>query len=177
MPHATPLTAALRAGPHVNDEVFVPGAGPQGGAFYLPYAGIRDELRRYGVELHTADLCAGQPVAFELHVNAQRDVPSHPAYAYLYEDPLVRPRNAEASVLGRYRRCFTWNDEVVNGGSILKLDIPNDLSHVPFPGWDERDLFCVMIASNKALLRPDPRGLHHRRVPVSYTHLTLPTKA
>lgn len=156
--------AALLAGPHRNDEVFVPGAGPQGGEFYLPYTLIRDELRRYGIELHTADLCREGDVAFELHVNAQRQVPDRPAYAYLYEDPLVRPRNAESAVLVKYRRCFTWNDEVVDGQRVLKLDIPNELSHPPFTGWEQRDLFCVMIASNKALLRPDPRGLHHRRV-------------
>lgn len=161
---ASAKVASLLAGPHRNDEVFVPGAGPQGGEFYLPYTLIRDELRHYGIELHTADLCRSEDTVFELHVNAQRQVPERPAYAYLYEDPLVRPRNAEAAVLARYRRCFTWNEEVVDGQRVIKLDIPNELSHLPFTGWDERDLFCVMIASNKALLRPDPRGLHHRRV-------------
>jgi hypothetical protein len=162
--HRPHLLAAVVAGNHTKDEIFVPGAGPQGGEFYLPYREIRDEFLRYGVELHTRDLCSGREVAFELHVNAQRRLTGRPAYAYLYEDPLVRPRNADPEQLRNYRKLFTWNDELVDGQHIVKLDIPNDLSFEPFASWKERDLFCVMIASNKALLRPNQRNLHDRRV-------------
>lgn len=158
---------ALTAGPHRDDEVFRAGAGPQGGEFYLPYALIRDEFARFGVELHTADRCTGRPVDFELHVNAQRRLSGRPAYAYLYEDPLVRPRNADPALLKRYRRLFTWNDELVDGAHVIKLDIPNELRFEPFAPWAERDLFCVLIARNTALSRPDPRNLHGRRVRIA----------
>ncbi len=159
--------AALVAGPHRDDEVFVDGAGPQGGAFYLPYRALRDRFAEWGVELHTIDRTQGRDVSFELHVNAQRRLSGRPAYAYLYEDPLVRPRNADLGQLRGYRKLFTWNDEIVDGTHVVKLDIPNDLTPRSSAPWSERDLFCVLIASNKALLRPDVRNLHARRVRIA----------
>lgn len=145
---------------------FTPGAGPNGGEFFLPWRALRECLLRQGIELNTRDRNAGHDVAFELHLNAQRRVPKdRPCYAYLYEDPIVRPLNAQRAQLARYRRVFTNNEDLIDGRHILRLDYPNDLSLRPdLPDWPARDLFCVMIASNKALLRPHPRNLHALRV-------------
>jgi hypothetical protein len=156
--------AALIARPYRNDEVYVPGAGPQGGKFYLPYTLLRDRFARYGVALHTVDLVPLPQRLFELHINAQHRFSGRPAYAYCYEDPLIRPVNGDRAHLLRYRKVFTSNEDLVDGQHFLKLDYPNDLRSVPVPGWSERPLGCVLIAANKALSRPNPRNLHHRRV-------------
>ena len=164
MSGAAALNAALWAGKHTGDEVYIAGRGPQGGEFYLPYRGLRDRFALHGVALHTADLLKGKPVAFDLHVNARHTLPGWPAYAYLYEDPLVRPVNGDRAHLSRYRKVFTYNADLVDGERFIQLDIPNDLrprSHAP---WSERDLFCVMLTRNNALSRPNPRNLHHRRL-------------
>jgi hypothetical protein len=148
-----------------DNRVFVPGAGPNGGDFFLPWRLLRQRFAERDIELNTPDMNQGAAVAFELHLNAQRHVPNdRPCYAYLYEDPLVRPLNARTDHLRRYRKLFTWNDEQVDGERFIRLDYPNDLTVVPVPGFDERDLFCVMLASNKALRHPDPRNLHDKRV-------------
>lgn len=149
---------------HPRDEIFVPGRGPQGGEFYLPYRRIRELFAAQGIELHTADMAGGRPVAFEWHVNAQHKLPTVPAYAYLYEDPIVRPVNGDRAHLAGYRKVFTSNRNLIDGQQFLRLDYPNDLSLRSQAGWDARDLFCVMIARNNALLRPHPDNLHHRRL-------------
>lgn len=166
----SPLRYATLLASHMQDNLpFTPGAGPNGGDFFLPWRQLREAFLTHGVELNTADRNKGYSVAFELHLNAQRKLQQpadRPCYAYLYEDPVVRPINANRSVLANYRRVFTSNETLIDGEHILRLDYPNDLGLRDLPGWDERDLHCVVIASNKALLHPDPRNLHAARVAV-----------
>jgi len=159
MRYATLVVNRLRA-----NEPFRPGAGPNGGDFFLPWRQLRERFAAEGVELNTRDVNAGREVEFELHLNAQRSV-AHPfSYSYLYEDPIVRPINGNIVELARYRKIFTSNEDLIDGEHVLQLDYPNDLTPRQVPTFKERDLFCVLIASNKALLHPHPRNLHHRRV-------------
>ena len=132
----------------------------------MPYRQLRELFREAGIELSTADMNIGREVEFELHINAQRRLPKCSAYAYLYEDPIIRPLNSEMAQLHRYRKVFTSNETLIDGKQILRLDYPNDLSLRPVPSFAERDLFCVMIASNKALLHPHPRSLHGDRIEI-----------
>ena len=75
MAEAPRRIAALVVRPPWCDEVFVAGAGPQGGEFYLPYTLIRDRFALYGVELHTIELRRDDEIAFELGAHA--DVLAH----------------------------------------------------------------------------------------------------
>jgi signal transduction histidine kinase len=52
---APPRMAALTLRGVRNDDIYKPGAGPQGGNFYLPFTLLRERFARVGVELHTAD--------------------------------------------------------------------------------------------------------------------------
>lgn len=159
--HATLVVNRLE-----KNEPFRDGAGPNNGRFFLPWPQLRARFAQAGIELNTRDVnaAAGHEAAFELHLNAQRHVPHPRSYAYLYEDPVVRPINADRDALARYRLAFGSNEDLVDGRHVLRLDYPNDLALRDVPGWSGRDLFCVLIASNKALLHPHPRNLHHRRV-------------
>ena len=161
--------AALTFRPYRNDQIYTPGAGPQGGNFYLPFTMLRDRFALYGIELHTADLVPDEDLLFELHINAQHRLSGRPAYVYTYEDPLIRPVNGKRAHLLQYRKVFTSNEDLVDGERFIKLDYPNDLSQAPLPvpGWHDRPLHCVLMASNKALSRPSPRNLHHRRVAIA----------
>jgi hypothetical protein len=149
------------------NEPFRPGAGPNGGDFFLPWRQLRGRFAEAGVELNTRDVNVGRDVAFELHLNAQRRVDHPRSYAYLYEDPIVRPINGDRTALARYRKVFTSNEDLIDGHHVLRLDYPNDLAQRDVPGFEGRDLFCVMIASNKALLHPHPRNLHRQRVDIA----------
>ncbi len=159
--------AALLVRPMRNDDVYKPGAGPQGGNFYVPYTMLRDRFALYGISLHTIDRVPESERAFELHINAQHRLSGRPSYAYLYEDPLIRPVNGKRAHLLKYRKAFTSNEDLVDGDKFIKLDYPNDLRLQSTAPWSERPLHCVLIAANKALSRPNPRNLHHRRVAIA----------
>ncbi|MDO9101389.1 MAG: glycosyltransferase family 10 [Candidatus Nitrotoga sp.] len=158
--------ASIVVGRHKRNDIFKPGAGPNGGEFHIPYRLLRELFLEAGIELSTADMNIGREVIFELHINARRRLPKCPAYAYLYEDPIIRPLNNEMAQLRRYRKVFTSNETLIDGKQILCLDYPNDLNLRPMPSFIERDLFCVMIASNKALLHPHPHSLHNSRIEI-----------
>ena len=150
-----------------GNSLFQPGTGPNGGEYFLPWQELRAAFQAEGYELNTPDVNVGRRVAFELHLNAQRRVPvDTPCYAYQYEDPLVRPLNANRDRWLRYRKVWTWDETLIDGQHFIELEYPNDLIVSNTPGWDDRDLFCVMIASNKALRFASPRSLHERRVEI-----------
>ena len=128
-------------------------------------AGKLDEAFRALKEF--ADLVPDQELLFELHINAQHRLSGRPAYAYCYEDPLIRPVNGDRKHLLKYRKVFTSNEDLVDGDRFIKLDYPNDLTMVSTAPWGERPMCCVLIAGNKALARPNPRNLHHRRVAIA----------
>ena len=163
------VQATLVVGRLRDNLPFTAGAGPNGGDFFLPWRQLREAFLAHGVALNTADRNRGRPVAFELHLNAQRRLrkPSaRPCYTYLSEDPLVRRSNGDPEVLANYRLVFTNNETLIDGRHTLRLDYPNDLRPRAVAGWQARDLHCVVIASNKALINPDPRNLHAARLAV-----------
>ena len=158
----------MRASLHVQrmrgDLPFTPGAGPNGGEFFVPWRMLQQRFAERGVALHTPDTHAGHDVTFELHLNAQAHSRVRPAYAFIYEDPLVRPLNGDMAALATYRKVFRWNLTQQRLPNAVPLDYPNDLTPREVPVWAGRDLHCVLIASNKALLHPDARSLHAARV-------------
>ena len=149
-----------------RDEMFSPPAGANGGGLYFPFKRLRERFAEVGVHLATSDMNAGKAVAFELHINARRHLPKVPCYAYLWEHPLVRPINGDRRRLARYRDTFTWNESIVDHQHVHLLPIPNDLTLQPVPGFAERDLFCVLIAGNRALRHRNALGLTDKRLEV-----------
>ena len=98
-------------GAHQIVEIVRNPAGERSDRFHL--LRLRERFATEGVELNTRDVNAGREVEFELHLNARRSV-AHPlSYAYLYEDPIVRPINGNLVELARYRKLFTSNEELV----------------------------------------------------------------
>jgi hypothetical protein len=147
-----------------GNALFEPGAGENNGEFYLPYARLRDRFLAAGIELNTPDVNAGRKVAFELHINCRRQAPSVRAYVYLYENPLIRPLNRDRAALARYARWFTWDGGLLDDPRAVRLLYPNRFETGPWNGPEHRPLFCVLVASNKALAVVDPRDQYQARV-------------
>jgi alpha(1,3/1,4) fucosyltransferase len=158
------LRGALEVQHMRGDRPFTPGAGPNGGDFFLPWRQLQRAFADRGADLHTPDVHGHHDLAFVLSLNVQRKIGAVPSYVFIYEDPLVRPINGAPAMLARYRKVFTWNLEQQRLPNAIALDYPNDLTPRDTPGWDGRDIHCAMLASNKALLHEDPRSLHAARV-------------
>ena len=149
---------------YADNSLFTPGVGENNGEFYLPYAQLRERFLAAGIELNTPDVNAGREVAFELHINCRRQDPSARAYVYLYENPLIRPLNRDRVALARYAKWFAWDDELLGDSRAVRLFYPNRFASGPWKGPEKRPLFCVLVASNKALAIVDPRDQYQERV-------------
>jgi hypothetical protein len=154
---------------HRENRLFAP---EDRGRYHLPFARLREEFARHGIELNTPDVNAGHAVLFELHINAQRRAPAAPGYAYLYENAIVRPRNERPAALAAYRKVFSWNPTLaprlaaagLARPAVVTLPYPNRLA-IPngVPPFAERPHGCVLVATNKCPAA-DPRDLYARRV-------------
>ncbi len=149
---------------HRDNRIFEGNEGANFGGWYFPFRRLRDGFRAQGIELSTADVNAGRKVLFELHINVQRRDPGVPLYCYDYEHPHVRGINASARLLARYRRVWTWNQQLVEAHGFEPLEIPNDLTPRPVAPFGERELFCVMIAKNKEMRRASNISLYQERL-------------
>jgi hypothetical protein len=158
------IYASLRCLDFKDNELFSTGKGRNNGEFFLPYDQLRERFLAEGIELNTPDLNVGRPVSFEFHINAQRRAPAGRAYVYLYENPLIRPLNRDAATLDRYERWFGWDEHLADDPRFIRVPYPNAFpSGVP-AGPEARPLFCVLVASNKALTMLDERDQYAERV-------------
>lgn len=128
-----------------------------------PYARLRELFLQHEIELNTADLNLGKPVAFDLHLNFQQ--PRH-ALCYLLqmETEQILPANFDASKINKYRKIFTWHDAFVDGARYIKLNFPNPLAITDPPLFDQREQFACMISANKAVFKHSPDELYSERV-------------
>jgi hypothetical protein len=149
---------------YTANSLFTPGAGENNGEFYLPYAKLRARFLAAGIELNTPDVNAGREVAFELHINCRRQNPSARAYVYLYENPLIRALNRDRASLARYAKWFAWDGALRDDPRTISLLYPNRFETEGWNGPEKRPLFCVLVASNKALTVVDPRDQYQARV-------------
>lgn len=130
-------------------------------AWYLLRCGFASQQ----IEIHTSDINCNRSINFELHLDAWH-MPQHGVLSYLLmlETSLVFPANGNQKKLDRYKKIFTWNDELVDGLRFIKFNFPNPIRVHPMDGFENRDRFCCLIAGNKTLATKDERNLYPERV-------------
>lgn len=133
---------------------------------FYPWFMLRERFVENGIELNTIDvnLKGALPQRFELHMDVQRRSAKVPCYLLMLETPHICPANGVSENWNRYRKIFTWRDDLVDGERFVKINFPNPLVVPEVDGWAGRDIFCSLIAANKTLVRPDPRDLYVERV-------------
>lgn len=131
---------------------------------FLPYYLMRETLKHHGIEVNTDDVNSGRTLTFELDMDVHKNSFSGPRYLLMLETPQVCPENGISSNWDRYRKVFTWNDELVDGDRFIKINFPNPIHVHPVDGFSNRDRFCCLISSNRSLSVRDDRILYPERV-------------
>lgn len=131
----------------------------------VPFFELRKRFLAIGVELNTLDLNDEIKARFELHLDVQKTSKfSFPSYVMLYESPQVLPINQSVRFLNRYRRIFTWRDDLVDGQRFIKLNLPNKIVVNNSHGWQGRAKLCCLISGNKSVRRQTSLELYSERV-------------
>ena len=139
-------------------------SGNRDGCFE-PFLLLKQMFITHGIELNTADVNQANEVRFELHFDVQRQVNSNiPCYVMLFESPQIRPINQSKSLLAKYRRIFTWRDDMADGQRYIKFHWPQKIVANDSRGWQGREKLCCMIAGNNTVPHTSPLLLYSERV-------------
>ena len=131
---------------------------------FAPYAMMREKFSTFAVQLNTADRTKMAEAKFEIHQDVQTTSISSINYLLMFETEFVRSENGNLDERSKYRKIFTWNDELVDGHRFVKINFPNPIHIHPVDGFINRSCFCTLIAGNKALSVSDERNLYPERV-------------
>ncbi len=117
-----------------------------------PYNLLKKKFILHDIEINTPDINKGRKPLFELHMDVQSKVRTDiPSYVLLIESPQIRPANKNRKLLCKYKRVFTWNDDLVDGKYYIKLNLPNSIVVNASRGWKSRKKLICMIANNKTV--------------------------
>lgn len=129
----------------------------------LSWVLLRDLFLSKNIGIHTRDLNSGKKTEFEIHMDVS-DVTLGKSYLLMLETPQVVPANGISAGLAKYRKIFTWDDGLVDGLNFIKINFPNKIKINPLDGFSNRERFCCLISSNRALPSKDDRILYSERV-------------
>lgn len=125
-----------------------------------------ENLKEQGLAVSTDpdDFGAEDPPSFELHIEAQwARAPNAPQYLLLIEDRHIRPQNYFVH-WQRYRRVFSWDDDIVDTRGAVKYLFPARISAGPVGDWADRPIFMSLIAANKAQAVRTRDDLYRERI-------------
>ena len=128
---------------------------------------LREEFRKKGVEINTADVNEARPVDFELHYEGRVLQPARaPRFLIALENPFINPLNADAEYFGEFRRVFTWNPRFANLPHVREIGCPNQFVIPQWPEHEEREIFSCLINANKGFETDLQNDLYVERVAV-----------
>ena len=131
---------------------------------FQPFFLLHQQLKNNGIELNTVDICKDYSLYFELHMDVQKETTARPLYLLMLETIQICPANGTKTNLNKYRKIFTWNDDLVDGNRFIKINFPNPFQTSQVDGFPIRNRFCCLISGNKTLSVIDERDLYIERV-------------
>ena len=129
-----------------------------------PYIQLKKSFENKKIFLNSPDINLGKKINFEIHINVQKKSDSPCNYLILLENPEVYPLNNN-KFFSKYKKIFTWNDDLVDGDRFIKIQIPNKIKrnrHIN--SFDERNIFSALIAANKTLPKSISNNLYAERL-------------
>ena len=171
-----------------QDDLFNPQSPRNRDDCLEPFRVLQAKAAEQDIELHTLDVLQQKGIApnFTLYVEAVPFIPIENCKNYLirFETELTVPINGDADYLNQFDGIFTWDQALLNTNSSSLLNqrtalvpkfpiaYPNVLpaqfrvNETINPGFANRNLFCVLIGSNRHANLPDVRELYSERVKV-----------
>jgi hypothetical protein len=132
---------------------------------------LRDQFRRLGIELNTADVNAGRHVDFELHFEGRALQPSQvPRFLVALENPFINPLNADPEFFKNFRRVFSWDARFLEISNVQEIAYGINFVIPEWPSFEQRDIFSCLINANKRFKTELPNDLYVERVAVIRWH-------
>jgi alpha(1,3/1,4) fucosyltransferase len=146
-----------------NNDIFNPLNNKDG--LKDKWIALKNKFLSAGIELVTPDMLSNHDPLFILYIdypaeNLNRKIP---AYLIQCETEQVHPLNKLITSHNFFKKCFSWNDEIVDESNIIKHCFGNRIKIPKLNGFKSRSIFCSMIAANKSLPKASPYDLYLER--------------
>jgi alpha(1,3/1,4) fucosyltransferase len=129
------------------------------------YVLMRKEFLALGIEINTPDQNVGKNVAFEIYVEGRPIGHSYlPRYLIALENPNHNDLNGDLEYCKNFNKIFTWNSDLHELGSAIKVLSPAELLSGKFLGYEERNIFSCLINANKAFKKKISSDLYAERI-------------
>lgn len=156
--------ASLRGNGLINNNIFDSNCAANRDDCFAPYVLLCRQMLESDILLNTVDINTSNRIDIELHQDV-KDITAAPLnYLLMFETVLVMPSNGVEKNWEKYRRIFTWRDDLVDGDRFIKINFPNPIVIPEVDGWRYRDRFCCLISGNRTLAVRDNRILYPERV-------------
>lgn len=169
-----------------RDDLFDPNSIRNRDDCLEPFRVLRAQAQQRNIQLHTLDVLQQQGIQpdFTLYLESVPVTPIAGCKNYLvrFETELTVPINGDPNYLNLFDGIYTWDQDLINGDSKIPLAeqtkavpkfamrYPNVLpagfreNTIVNPGFANRPIFCVLIASNRHANAVDQRELYSERV-------------
>ena len=180
------LTGGIVGWEQGQDDLFNPLSPRNRDDCLAPFRVLRAQAQQRNIQLHTLDILAKQNITpdFNLYIESLPIVPIKGCKNYLvrFETELTVPINGDPSYLNQFDGIYTWDLDLLGRGSkSLLAEQTNAIPKYPLcypnvlpagfqenvivnPGFVGRDIFCVLIGSNRHANVMDQRELYSERV-------------
>lgn len=158
------IFSALRGNSLTKNTIFNTLSSANRDDCFAPYALMREKFYTLGIKIDTADRTDGHPLTFEIHQDIQHETMASVNYLLMFETKYVRKENGDPSEWCKYKKIFTWDEDLVDGDRFVHLNLPNPIHIHPVDGFSTRDRFCCLISGNKTLSTREERSLYPERV-------------
>ena len=157
--------AILRGRGLINNLIFDRSSFANRDDCFAPYSLLKNKFLDAGFDINTADFLHLHPSpCFELHQDVQSVTSTAFTYLLLFETKFVNRDNGKLASWSKYRKIFTWNDQLVDGDRFIKINFPNPVRIHKVDGFSGRPRFCCLISGNKTLSIVNSRDLYLERL-------------
>ena len=169
-----------------GDDLFNPNSPRNRDDCLAPFRVLRAQALQRHIDLHTIDVLMAQNKKpdFNLYIESLPIVPIDGCKNYLvrFETELTVPINGDPNYLNQFDGIYTWDQDLIGAQSShflaqqtastpkFSFQYPNVLpvgfkaGNIVNPGFAKRDIFCVLIGSNRHANIEDSRELYSERV-------------
>lgn len=129
----------------------------------LPFIVLRDLAQSRGVTVATLPVLAAADIDAYVFIDMpdtgniayrQALASNKPTYLIILESPLVRPQNYDPANLQKFRKVFTYNDNLVDGKHFIKINYASRFPDEIPKSLAGKEKLCVMIAGYKSASHP-----------------------
>ncbi len=143
--------------PFTNETVFDSKSKYNSDGLMESLISLKKQFAEAGIELIANDRIDSEKYEFHLYSNIPaknvKQIDSSKSYLILLETDLIMPWNWDLENHKKFKKIFTWNDEIIDNKRYFKYN-SGRAGVTEWKSYDERSKLCTLISGNKSVNHP-----------------------